>query len=500
MQATEAVMTSNLSNAELMRTQNFVGGRWCDAAAGSLLAVLNPADDSRIAQVPDSAAADARSAVDAAQAALPAWRATPAKQRAALLKRWNALILAHQDELGRLISLEQGKPLAEGRAEVAYAASYVEWFAEEATRIHGEVIAPPVAGRRMLALKEAVGVVAAITPWNFPAAMIARKIAPALAAGCTVVAKPAEDTPLTSLALVRLAEEAGFPAGTINIVTASREQTPAVVDVWLADARVRKITFTGSTPVGKHLARESASTLKKLSLELGGNAPFIVFDDAALDAAVEGLMVSKFRNGGQTCVCPNRVYVQAGVHDLFVEKLARRVAALKVGPASRDDSQIGPMINARAVEKIERHVNDAVTLGAKVVVGGRRVRNAVADGPNYYAPTVLSGATPAMALSCEETFGPVVPVFRFDDEAQVLAQANDTPFGLAAYFYTRDIARGWRVADALETGIVGLNEGAIASEAAPFGGVKESGYGREGSRHGLDDYLHVKYVCQGGLS
>jgi succinate-semialdehyde dehydrogenase/glutarate-semialdehyde dehydrogenase len=315
-----------------------------------------------------------------------------------------------------------------------------------------------------------------------------------------VVAKPAEDTPLTSLALVRLAEEVGFPAGTINIVTASREQTPAVVDVWLADARVRKITFTGSTPVGKHLARESASTLKKLSLELGGNAPFIVFDDADLDAAVEGLMVSKFRNGGQTCVCPNRVYVQAGVHDLFVEKLARRVAALKVGPASRDDSQIGPMINARAVEKIERHVNDAVTLGAKVVVGGRRVRNAVADGPNYYAPTVLSGATPAMALSCEETFGPVVPVFRFDDEAQVLAQANDTPFGLAAYFYTRDIARGWRVADALETGIVGLNEGAIASEAAPFGGVKESGYGREGSRHGLDDYLHVKYVCQGGLS
>ena len=351
----------------------------------------------------------------------------------------------------------------------------------------------------MLALKEPVGVVAAITPWNFPAAMIARKIAPALAAGCTVVAKPAEDTPLTSLALVRLAEEAGFPAGTLNIVSTSREHTPELVDVWLADARVRKITFTGSTPVGKHLARESAATLKKLSLELGGNAPFIVFDDADLDAAVEGLMVSKFRNGGQTCVCPNRVYVQDAVHDRFVEKLARRVGALKVGPASRDDSEIGPMINARAVEKIERHVNDAVARGAKVVVGGRRVRNAVADGPNYYAPTVLIDATPAMALSCEETFGPVAPIFRFSDEAEVVAQANDTPFGLAAYLYTQNIARAWRVVDALETGIVGLNEGALAAEAAPFGGVKESGYGREGSRHGLDDYLHTKYLCQGGL-
>jgi len=383
---------------------------------------------------------------------------------------------------------------------VLYAASYVEWYAEEATRANGEVIPAPAAGRRMLAVREPVGVVAAITPWNFPAAMIARKIAPALAAGCTVVAKPAEDTPLTSLALVRLAEEAGFPAGTINIVTASRAHTPEVVEVWLADARVRKITFTGSTPVGKHLARESAGTLKKLSLELGGNAPFIVFDDADLDAAVDGLMVSKFRNAGQTCVCPNRVYAQRGVHDRFVEKLAARVGALKVGPASRADSQIGPMINTRAVEKIERHVDDAVAKGATVVVGGRRVRDAVADGPNYYAPTVLTGATPAMQLSCEETFGPVVAIFRFDDEAEVVAQANDTPFGLAAYFYTRDIARAWRVADALETGIVGINEGALAAEAAPFGGVKESGYGREGSTHGLEDFMHIKYLCQGGLT
>ena len=492
-------MTDMNTNA-FIRSQNFIAGQWRDAADGGLLRVVNPADDSRITDVPDSTAADARAAVDAAQAAFAAWRATTAKHRAQLLKRWNDLIVAQQDELGRLVSLEQGKPFAEGRGEVLYAASYVEWYAEEATRANGEVIPAPAADRRMLAIREPVGVVAAITPWNFPAAMIARKIAPALAAGCTVVAKPAEDTPLTSLALMRLAEEAGFPAGTINIVTASRAHTPEVVDVWLADARVRKITFTGSTPVGKHLARESAGTLKKLSLELGGNAPFIVFDDADLDAAVDGLMVSKFRNAGQTCVCPNRVYVQRGVHDRFVAKLAARVGALKVGPASRADSQIGPMINTRAVEKIERHVDDAVAKGATVVVGGRRVRDAVADGPNYYAPTVLTGATPAMQLSCEETFGPVVAIFRFDDEAGVVAQANDTPFGLAAYFYTRDIARAWRVAEALETGIVGINEGALAAEAAPFGGVKESGYGREGSTHGLEDFMHIKYLCQGGLT
>jgi succinate-semialdehyde dehydrogenase/glutarate-semialdehyde dehydrogenase len=488
-----------LERGELIRAHNFIAGRWCAAASGEAFAVVDPADDARIGDVPDSAAADARAAVDAAQAAFPAWRATPTKERARLLKRWNDLIVAHREDLGRLISREQGKPLAEGRGEVDYAASYVEWFAEEATRAYGDVIPAPVRGRRMSAVREPVGVVAAITPWNFPAAMIARKIAPALAAGCTVVAKPAEDTPLTSLALVRLAEEAGFPPGTLNIVSASRAHTPEVVDAWLADARVRKITFTGSTPVGKHLARASAGTLKKCSPELGGNAPFIVFDDADLDAAVEGLMVSKFRNGGQTCVCPNRVYVQDAVHDLFVEKLAARVGALAVGPASDSRSQIGPMINARAVEKIERHVGDAVAKGAKVVTGGRRVRTAVAIGPNYYAPTVLVDATPAMQLSCEETFGPVVPVFRFGDEAEVIALANDTPFGLASYFYTRDVARVWRVADALECGIVGINEGALAAEAAPFGGVKESGYGREGSRHGLDDYQHLKYLCQGGL-
>jgi succinate-semialdehyde dehydrogenase/glutarate-semialdehyde dehydrogenase len=345
-----------------------------------------------------------------------------------------------------------------------------------------------------------VGVVAAITPWNFPLAMIARKIAPALAAGCTVVAKPAEDTPLTALALTKLLEEAGLPAGALNIITASRARANDTVGVWLADSRVRKVTFTGSTAVGKLLARGSADTLKKLSLELGGNAPFIVFDDADVDAAVEGLLRAKFRNGGQTCISPNRVYVHDAVYSVFAAKLAARVGALRVGPASREDSQIGPMINARAVEKIERHVQDALARGAELLVGGHRVHNDVASGPNYYAPTVLGNATADMALSCEETFGPVVPLFRFRDEDDVVQQANDTPFGLAAYFYARDIARVWRIADRLETGIVGINEGAISSEAAPFGGVKESGYGREGSRYGLEDYLHTKYLCQGELA
>ena len=469
---------------------------WRDAADGRWLPVTDPATGTAFARVPDGTATDARAAVDAAQAALPAWRALPAKQRAAILKRWNDLVMARQDELGALISREQGKPLAEGRGEVAYAASYIEWFAEEATRMNGEVIPAPVPGRRMFALKEPVGVVAAITPWNFPAAMIARKIAPALAAGCTVVAKPAEDTPLTALALVKLALDAGVPPGVLNIVTASRERTPAVVDAWLDDERVRKLTFTGSTPVGQHLARRSADTLKKLSLELGGNAPFIVFDDADLDAAVEGLMAAKFRNGGQTCVSPNRVFVHEAVHERFVAKLAARVGALKVGPASDPASQIGPMINARAVEKILRHVDDAVARGARIVTGGRALS---ALGPHYVQPTVLVDADAAMACACEETFGPVVPITRFADEAAVIAAANDTPFGLAAYFYAQDVKRIWRVVDALETGIVGVNEGALAAEAAPFGGVKASGFGREGSVHGLDDYLSLKYVCQGQL-
>ncbi|CAJ0697698.1 Succinate-semialdehyde dehydrogenase [NADP(+)] GabD [Ralstonia mannitolilytica] len=488
-------MSLSIQRADLIRNANYIAGEW-QAAAGAQLDVTDPATGNLIARVPDSGAAQARAALDAAHAAFPAWRKVPAKQRAQIIKRWNDLVLAHQGDLGALISLEQGKPLAEGKGEVAYAASYIEWFGEEATRMNGETIPAPVPGRRMFALREPVGVVAAITPWNFPAAMIARKIAPALAVGCTVVCKPAEDTPLTSLALVRLAQEAGVPPGVLNIVTASRERTPEVVDVWLDDARVRKITFTGSTPVGKHLARRSADTLKKLSLELGGNAPFIVFDDADIDAAVDGFMAAKFRNGGQTCVSPNRVFVHDAVHDAFAAKLAARVAALKVGPASDPASQIGPMINVRAVEKIDRHVRDAIAKGAKLMVGGERLTQL---GPNYYAPTVLTGADATMACACEETFGPVAPLTRFSNEAEVIAAANDTPFGLAAYFYSQDVRRIWRVAEALESGIVGINEGALAAEAAPFGGVKESGYGREGSVHGLDDYLHIKYVCQGQL-
>ncbi len=488
-------MTLSIRRDDLLPGRNYIG-RWCEAQEGRRFDVTDPATDAVFAGVPDSGSADARAALDAAHAAFADWRKVPARQRAAVLKRWNDLILANQEDLGRLISREQGKPLAEGRGEVVYAASYVEWFAEEATRANGDVIPAPVVGRRMFALKEPAGVVAAITPWNFPAAMIARKIAPALAAGCTVVCKPAEDTPLTSLALVRLAEEAGLTPGVLNLVTASRERAAEVVDVWLDDPRVRKISFTGSTPVGKHLARRSADTLKKLSLELGGNAPFIVFDDADLDAAVEGLMAAKFRNGGQTCVSPNRVFVQAGAHDPFVAKLAARIAALQVGPASDERSQIGPMINARAVDKIERHVSDAVERGARIVVGGRRL---VALGRNYFAPTLLTGADATMACVCEETFGPVVPVTRFETEAEVIATANGTPYGLAAYFYSSDVQRIWRVADALEAGLVGVNEGALAAEAAPFGGVKESGYGREGSVHGLDDYMVLKYVCQGNL-
>jgi len=490
-----------LSRADLIETRHLIGGQWCAGLQTDRtpMAVTDPSDLSVIATVPDGGALDAIAAVEAAQAAWPAWKAWPARERATVLKRWNDLIVAHQEDLGRLISLEQGKPLAEGRGEVLYAASYVEWFAEQATRANGEVIPTPARNKRMLAVREPVGVVAVITPWNFPAAMIARKIAPALAAGCTVVGKPAEDTPLTALAFAKLAMEAGLPAGVLNLVTASRERTPEVVDVWLADERVRKISFTGSTPVGRHLARESAATLKKLSLELGGNAPFIVFEDADIDAAVEGLMAAKFRNGGQTCVCPNRVYVQSAVHDTFVDKLVARVAALKVGPARDPASQIGPMINERAVAKIERHVKDAVAKGAQVRTGGERLQRDDAAGAAYFAPTVLVNATPDMECACEETFGPVVPVTRFETEAEVVDAANGTPYGLAAYFYTQDPARIWRVAEALESGIVGINEGALAAEAAPFGGVKASGYGREGSVHGLDDYQHIKYLCQGNL-
>lgn len=489
-----------LTRSDLLQQQNYIDGEWCDGADARRFDVTDPATGAVFASVPDSSADDARRAAAAAHKAFESWRVVPARDRARILKRWHALILANAEDLARIISREQGKPLAEGRGEVAYGATYVEWFAEEAVRTYGDMIPEQVRGRKLMVVKEAVGVVAAITPWNFPLAMIARKIAPALAAGCTVVAKPAEDTPLTALALVKLAQEAGVPPGVLNIVTASRDAVQEVVGAWLSDARVRKLTFTGSTAVGKYLARESAATLKRLSLELGGNAPFIVFDDADLDAAVNGLMAAKFRNGGQTCVSPNRIYVQDAVYEQFAEKLVARVAALRVGPATQEDSQIGPMINARAVDKIDSHVRDAIANGARALVGGERVRNGTADGPNYYAPTVLGDATPEMELAHEETFGPVAPLFRFRDEDEVVRLANDTPFGLATYFYTRDMGRAWRVGERLQSGLVGLNEGVLASEAAPFGGVKESGYGREGSRHGLDDYMQTKYLCQGGAA
>ena len=480
----------------LIRRDNFINGKWVAAASGRRFPVTDPATGNLIVEVADSGRSDARAAADAAAAALPAWRAALPKERAAVLHRWHALIVEQHDALAALISLEQGKPLAEGRGEVAYGASYVAWFADEATRIYGDLIPQQQRGKRMSAVKEPIGVVAAITPWNFPLAMIARKIAPALAAGCTVVAKPAEDTPLTAMALVTLAHQAGVPDGVLNLISASRESTVDAVGEWLADGRVRKITFTGSTPVGKHLARESANSLKKVSLELGGNAPFIVFEDADLDAAVTGLFAAKFRNGGQTCVSPNRVYVQRSVYARFSSLLSAKVAELRVGPASDPASQIGPMINLRAVEKIAHHVENAVANGARVLTGGKRLAEL---GPHYYAPTVLADATPNMLLCDEETFGPVVPLFPFDTEQEVVQAANDTPFGLASYFYSQDVRRIDRVSRALEAGIVGINEGALASEAAPFGGVKESGYGREGSKYGLDDYLSIKYMCQGGL-
>lgn len=478
---------------------NYIGGEWRSGAGSGRFDVVDPATGAAFASVADSGQADAAAALDSAAGALPAWRALPARVRAQHLKRWHALIVSNTDELAQLISREQGKVAAEARAEVSYGAAYIEWFAEEAVRSYGDMIPSPASGKKMMVVKEAVGVVAAITPWNFPLAMIARKLAPALAAGCTVVAKPAEDTPLSALALARLADEAGIPPGVLNVVTASRAQAAQVVDVWLGDARVRKISFTGSTEVGKHLARESASTLKRLSLELGGNAPFVVFEDADLHAAVEGLMVAKFRNAGQTCVSPNRVYVHSAVYDPFADLLVRRVATLAVGPATDPAAQVGPMINARAVDKVRRHVADACARGARVLAGGTSMDVKGCGGATFYAPTVLGDADHSMQLAHGETFGPVAALFRFEDEDHAMRLANETPFGLAAYFYTSDIARIWRISERFESGMVGINEGALSSEAAPFGGIKDSGYGREGSRYGLDDYMQTKYLCMGGL-
>ncbi|MBW7849058.1 MAG: NADP-dependent succinate-semialdehyde dehydrogenase [Rhodospirillales bacterium] len=481
-----------LRDAALLRQQCYIGGSWVGPGPGGAIQVTNPANGKVLGSVPKLGAGETREAIAAANAAWPAWRAKTAKERSAILRRWYDLMLANADDLAAIMTAEQGKPLAEARGEIVYGASFVEWFAEEAKRVYGDVIPENVAGRKILVTKEPIGVVAAITPWNFPNAMITRKCAPALAAGCPVVIKPASQTPFSALALAELAERAGFPPGVFNVVTGSAE---AIGGELTGNPTVRKLTFTGSTEIGKVLMAQCAGTVKKVSLELGGNAPFIVFDDADLDAAVAGAMASKYRNTGQTCVCANRLLVQDRVYDAFAEKLARAVAALKVADGFAEGAQQGPLIDMAAVEKVESHVADAVAKGARVVLGGKRH----ALGGSFFEPTILADVTPAMMVAREETFGPVAPLFRFRTEDEAVRMANDTEFGLAAYFYSRDIGRVWRVAEALEYGIVGINEGIISTEVAPFGGVKESGIGREGSKYGIDDFVEVKYLCMGGL-
>ena len=482
----------NLKDNGIFRQRCLIDGNWLDADSGETLAIHNPATGEALGTVPKTGAAETRRAIAAAQAALPAWRARTAGERARLLRRWHDLLMAHQDDLGLLMTAEQGKPLAEARGEIAYAAGYLEWFAEEGRRAYGEIIPPNLADRRILATREPVGVCAAITPWNFPAAMITRKAGAALAAGCTMVAKPASQTPFSALALAELAARAGIPAGVFNVVTGS---AAAIGGELCANPSVRKLSFTGSTEIGAQLIAQCAPTVKKLSMELGGNAPFIVFDDADLDAAVAGAIVSKYRNAGQTCVCANRLLVQDGVYDAFAEKLAKAVGGLKVGNGVEPGVTQGPLIDAPALAKVEELVADARAKGARVVCGGRRH----ALGRTFYEPTILADVTPAMRVAREEIFGPVAPLFRFAAEEDAVRMANDTEFGLASYFFARDVGRIFRVAEALEYGMVGVNTGAISTEIAPFGGVKSSGLGREGSRHGLDDYLEIKYVCIAGL-
>lgn len=487
--------TIGLDTSDLLRSQAFIDGAWCDAASQGTFEVKNPANGVVLGTVPDMGTADTRRAIEAANAAWPAWRKKTAKERATLLRAWFTLINQHGEDLARLMTAEQGKPLAEARGEVVYGASFIEWFAEEAKRVYGDVIPSHGPDKRIVVLKEPIGVVAAITPWNFPIAMITRKCAPALAAGCPVVIKPAEDTPLSALALAWLAEKAGFPAGVLNVVTTSRANTAEVGAELTGNPIVRKVSFTGSTAVGKLLMKQCADTVKKVSLELGGNAPFLVFDDADLDAAVAGAMASKYRNAGQTCVCANRLYVQSGIYDAFAEKLGKAVAALKVGEGTEDGVTTGPLINEAAVAKVERLLADATGKGAKVVTGGKRH----ALGGTFFEPTIVTGVTQDMTMAREEIFGPVAPLYRFDTEDEAIALANATEFGLAAYFYSRDIGRIWRVSEGLEYGIVGINEGIISTEVAPFGGVKESGIGREGSKYGMEDFLEVKYLCMGGI-
>ncbi len=482
----------DLKNAALFRQQAYIGGAWVDADSGMTFDVTNPANGEVLGTVPQMGRAETARAIKAAEAALPQWRTKTAKERAAILRKWYELILSAQDDLAKLMTAEQGKPLAESMGEVAYGASFIEWFAEEGKRLYGEYIPTHAADKRIQVIKQPIGVVASITPWNFPNAMITRKCAPAMAAGCTVVAKPAEDTPFSALALAELADRAGVPKGVFNVVTG----VPAEIGQEItSNPAVRKVSFTGSTAVGKLLMKQCADTVKKVSLELGGNAPFIVFDDADLDAAVAGVMASKYRNTGQTCVCANRIYVQDGVYDAFAEKMAQAVGELKVGSGFEDGVAQGPLINEQAIEKVERLVADAVGHGAKIKVGGARHEL----GGTFYTPTILTDVTNEMACATEEIFGPVAPLYRFTDEADVIEKANNTQYGLAAYFYARDIGRVYRVAEALEYGIVGINEGIISTEVAPFGGVKESGLGREGGKYGIEEFVEVKYLCLGGI-
>ena len=482
-----------LNDTALLRNQSYINGNWVSGSAS--FDVTNPADGSTIASVPNLGAAETQDAIAAAHAAFPAWAARTGKQRAAILRKWFDLMLAHADDLAALMTAEQGKPVAEAKGEIMYGASFVEWFAEEAKRVAGDVLASTWSDKRMLTIKQPIGVCASITPWNFPNAMITRKVAPALAAGCTIVIKPAEQTPLSALALAELAQRAGIPAGVINVITADAERSIEVGQALCASPIVRHLSFTGSTPVGRILMQQCAPTVKKMALELGGHAPFIVFDDADVDAAVEGALASKYRNAGQTCVCTNRFYVHESIYDAFVAKLAAGAANIKVGNGFDRGVVQGPLIDAAALEKVEQHVADAIAHGAKVVQGGKKH----SLGGHFYEPTVLSNISTDMQIMHEETFGPVAAVIKFKTEAEAIAAANDTQFGLASYFYSRDIGRVWRVAEQLDYGMVGINTGIISNEVAPFGGVKQSGLGREGSKYGMDEYLEIKYLCMGGI-
>lgn len=486
------VQTLSLKDATLLRSLAYVNGEWIRADNGETFDVSDPATGRVIAEVPAMGASETRRAIEAAQVAQRHWCKRTAKERAAVLRRWHDLMLANADDLATIMTAEQGKPLTEAKGEIGYAASFLEWFAEEAKRVDGDVLATPQNGKRLVVIKEPVGVCAAITPWNFPAAMITRKVGPALASGCAIVVKPAEATPLSAFALAVLAERAGLPAGVLSIVTGDPKAIGAEMT---GNPVVRKLSFTGSTKVGRLLAAQCAPTIKKLSLELGGNAPFIVFDDADLDAAVEGALASKYRNAGQTCVCTNRFYIHDAVYDSFATKIADAVTKLKVGNGFDAGVTQGPLINAAAIAKVETHIADALSHGARVIAGGKRH----ALGGTFFEPTIIADATSAMLIAREETFGPVAPLFRFSSDDEVIKMANDTEFGLAAYFYSRDIGRVWRVAEALEYGMVGINTGLISNEVAPFGGVKQSGLGREGSKYGIDEYLEIKYLCMGGL-